>query len=457
MRSAAPFEKPAPPAPRAARPVIFAAVFLLTMTPTSIPGTFDVLPDDQRSGIPGTAAWQWLEGVVRQTCARFGYDEIRTPILEPTELVARGVGAATDIVQKEMFAFEKGSTQYVLRPEVTAPVVRAYHEHHLAQKGGVQRLFYIGPCFRAERPQKGRYRQFHQFGVETIGSDSPAADAECLVLLLTLLEALGLRDLSVRLNSLGDPSDRSAFRSALVDYLTPHRDALSETSRARLASNPLRILDTKIEAERELLADAPSLSDFLSDDARDHHDQVRALLTAAGITWTDDSTLVRGLDYYGRTAFEIESPHVGAQSAVAGGGRYDGLSDTLGAPATPAVGFAAGIERVLLALGAQNAQLPQAPAPAVYALGLGERASRSVFALAGELRAAGVPTMLSLKGGSLKSQMKEAARREARFVVLLGDDELDQDVVALRDMGQSEQTTVPRADLIRHLTAALAR
>ncbi len=442
----------------ARRSVIFANTISLAMTPRRISGTFDVLPDDQpASGIPGSAAWRWLETTVRDAFRMHGYDEIRTPVIEPTELIARGVGSTTDIVQKEMFAFERGSTQYVLRPEVTAPVVRAYHEHNLKQKGGVQRLFYVGPCFRAERPQKGRYRQFHQFGAETLGSDQPAADAESIVLLLAILRRLGLRELTVRLNSLGDPDDRTLFRDALVAHLTPHADQLSETSRGRLATNPLRILDTKSESEQALLVGAPSMPDFLSDDARAHHDRVKALLTAAGVDFVEDPTLVRGLDYYGRTSFEIESPNLGAQSAVAGGGRYDGLSETLGAQATPAVGFACGIERILLALQAEGVELPQSPAPSVYVLGLGDDASTAAFELAHRLRASDVPTMLSLKGGSLKSQMKEADRRNARFVVLIGDDELAQQSASVRDMTASDQTTVALADLPDYLTAALAR
>ena len=338
----------------------------------SIPGTFDVLPDGHSSGgdtVAPSRMWRFLESVVHDTMARYGAGEIRTPILEPTDLIARGIGALSDIVTKEMFAFERGSTHYVMRPEVTAPVMRAYLQHNLAQKGGTQRLYYIGPCFRAERPQKGRYRQFHQFGLEVIGSEDARADAEAIASLRDVLSGLGLQQYTLRINSLGDADSRPAYKQALVEYLTPMADELSDISRKRLESNPLRILDTKSEKEQALLKDAPLLSDFIDSESRDHHEQVKAYLSDVGIDFVEDPFLVRGLDYYSRTAFEFESPLLGAQSSIAGGGRYDLLSKEVGSKQiVPAVGFAAGMERILLACAAEGIAGPEAarvddPAP----------------------------------------------------------------------------------------------
>ncbi|PSQ82157.1 MAG: histidine--tRNA ligase, partial [Bacteroidetes bacterium QS_1_65_9] len=274
----------------------------------NIPGTFDVLPaGTEGAKMPPSPTWRHIEDVVRAVMQRYGFEEIRTPIFEPTELVARGVGQATDIVQKEMFAFERSDTQYVLRPEVTAPVMRAYLQHHLGQRGGVQKLFYVGPCFRAERPQKGRFRQFHQFGSETIGATDARADAETVALMTDVYRAFGLTDARLRLNSLGSPTDREDYVAALVEYFSPYEDELSETSRRRLEQNPLRILDTKIEHEQRLLEDAPRLLDFVGEDARAHYDAVKGWLDDLEIPFEEDPLLVRGLDYYTRTAFELES------------------------------------------------------------------------------------------------------------------------------------------------------
>jgi histidyl-tRNA synthetase len=413
----------------------------------SIKGTFDVLPDAYDLGgttVYGTAAWRHVEGVVRGVLERFGFEEVRTPILEPTELVARGVGQTTDIVQKEMFAFRRGETDYVLRPEVTAPVVRAYLEHRLDTRGGVQKLYYLGPCFRAEQPQKGRYRQFHQFGTETLGTDDPRADAETIACMAAVYAAFGVSNTRLRLNSLGDAESRPRFREALTAYLAPHAEALSETSRQRLATNPLRILDTKDEGERALLAEAPRLADFVTGEAREHYDAVKGYLSDLGIPFDEDPALVRGLDYYTRTAFELESPDLGAQSALAGGGRYDGLAEAIGAKAPlPSVGFAGGFERLFLALQAQGADLPEREPPAAFFVALGEEAEREAFRLAHGLRAAGLSVGFDLRGRSFKAQMREANRQRARFAAILGKDELDAGVVQVKDMASGEQQAVP--------------
>ena len=417
----------------------------------TIKGTFDILPDASTTdgtAVPGAPAWQFAEAVIREVMARFNFEEIRTPILEPTELIARGVGELTDIVTKEMFAFERSGTHYVMRPEVTAPVMRAYLQHHLGQRGGVQRLFYIGPCFRAERPQKGRYRQFHQFGCEVIGSDDARADAETIALMMAVYDAFGLTGMRLRLNSLGDETTRPRYRDALRAYLAPHRADLSETSQRRLDTNPLRILDTKSEQERRLLAGAPRLADFLDADSRAHYDTVKQLLGDLGITFEEDPFLVRGLDYYTRTAFELESPHLGAQSALGGGGRYDLLAQEVGSKQpVPAVGFAAGFERLFLALEAEGVALPGASPPEAFLVALGDEAVRRVFALAQRLRAEGLRVAFDLRGRSMKAQMREANRQGARHTVIIGQDELEQGRAQVKDMAEGTQADVALGDL----------
>lgn len=422
----------------------------------SISGTFDILPEGHTTGgdsIAPSRVWQHVEATIRKVMEAYGAEEIRTPILEPTELIARGIGQLTDIVSKEMFAFERGDTNYVLRPEVTAPVMRAYQQHHLDQKGGVQRLYYIGPCFRAERPQKGRYRQFHQFGLEIIGATDARADADTIACAVDVYRALGLTDFTIRLNSLGDSQSRPRYKEALIAYITPFADQLSEISRNRLQSNPMRILDTKIEKERELLKNAPLLSDFIDEESRQHHEEVKGYLTSIGLKYVDDPFLVRGLDYYSRTAFEIESDSLGAQGSLAGGGRYDLLSLELGAKqAIPAVGFAAGIERLIMALDAANLMDIPAPRLDAFIVALGDAALTWTFPVAQSLRAKGFKVGYDLKGRSLKAQMREASRQNSRYVIIVGDDELASGVAEVKDMDQSSQTSVPFAQLAPNLT-----
>lgn len=418
-----------------------------------IPGTFDVLPI-AKDGIAPSHAWRHVENVVRQTLEGFGFEELRTPTFEPTALIARGVGGTTDIVQKEMFAFTKGDTDYVLRPEMTAPAMRAYLEHRLEQRGGPQRLYYLGPCFRAERPQKGRYRQFHQFGAEIVGPGSPHADAECIAVMMEVYRAFGLTNTRLRLNSLGSRESRAAYRETLQAYFRPFANDLSSVSRERLDTNPLRILDTKDERERRLLADAPVLRDFLDAEDRAHYEGVQALLDAAGVGYVQDDLLVRGLDYYGRTTWELEADGIGAQASLAGGGRYDGLAETLGAPKTvPAVGFAAGMERLFLALDAAGYVFPDAPRPDAYVVVLGG-GDAAAFRLALDLRRAGLTVATSLKPGSFKALMKDAERSGAPAYVLVGETEAAAGVAAVKDAKTGEQTPVPFADLVGYLRSS---
>ncbi|MEM6336473.1 MAG: histidine--tRNA ligase [Bacteroidota bacterium] len=415
-------------------------------------GTFDVLPDtgtSRDSDIPGSAQWLDAEARIREVMRRFNVREIRTPIFEPTGLIARGIGALTDVVSKEMFAFEREGVDYVLRPENTAPVMRAYLQHNLAQIGGVQKLSYIGPFFRAEQPQKGRYRQFHQFGAEYIGSEDPRSDAEMIALMMAVYEAFGITGMRLRLNTLGSPDSRAAYRDALRQYFAPHVGALTETSRQRLDKNPLRLLDTKVEHERALVAEAPRLTEFVSEDDHAHYGEVKRLLDGLGIAFVEDPLLVRGLDYYTRTTFELESDKLGAQSALAGGGRYDLLAVEIGAKKpVPAVGFAAGFERLFIALHAEHLADAQYAAPDVALVALGERAADWAFRTAQDLRAAGLAVATDLKGRSMKAQMREANRQNAPLVLIVGDHELDQNEVVLKQMDTGEQRTVADADLI---------
>ena len=427
----------------------------------NIKGTFDILPDpytdDGGTRIAPSVEWRHVEETVRKVLERHNFDEIRTPVLEPTELVARGVGEATDIVQKEMFAFERSDTKYVMRPEVTAPVMRSFLQHHLDQRGGVQKLYYIGPCFRAEQPQKGRYRQFHQFGVEVIGADDARSDAETVATMMAIYDELGISDMRLRINTLGTPERRQEYVQALQEYLEPYADELSETSRRRLERNPLRVLDTKLEHEQELLRDAPRLPDFVGEESMAHYERVKGLLSDLGVEYEQDPFLVRGLDYYTETTFELESPQLGAQSALAGGGRYDRLAEVLGSDTpVPAVGFAAGIERLFLALDAADVDRPSLPQPDVFLAALGKEAERWVFRTAQQLREAGLHVAHDLKGRSLKAQMKEANRQQADYTIIIGDNELEDETATVKEMESGEQTEVAFADLTTHLREAVA-
>jgi histidyl-tRNA synthetase len=409
----------------------------------SIKGTFDTLPyGGKGEGAQAVSSESWFaaESTIRSVLGHFDFDEIRTPIMEPTELIARGIGEHTDIVTKEMFAFERGKDQYVLRPEITAPVIRAVLQHSLQQYRDIHRLFYIGPCFRAERPQKGRYRQFHQFGCEIIGSEGPRADADVILAMLAIYESFGLSGFTLRLNSLGNPDSRRAYAAALSEYFESHEAELSETSRTRLKENPLRLLDTKVDRERALLESAPRMAEYIDAEDREHFQQVLHHLEDENVGYEIDPLLVRGLDYYTRTAFELEIDTLGAQSALAGGGRYDLLAQELGSKSTvPAVGFAAGFERLFLALGAAGTDLQSMARPDVYVISLGEDADRVGFGLVQSLRRVRLRVAFDAGGRSMKGQMRDANRRGAQFVIILGESELAAGSARVKNMASGDE------------------
>jgi len=408
-------------------------------------GAPDILPDD-------TLKWQALETVARDVMERYGYAEIRTPIFERTELFVRGIGEATDIVEKEMYTFDdRGGESLTLRPEATASIMRAYAEHNLGSKSSLVKVYLIGPMFRHERPQSGRFRQFHQVDVEAIGSPGPAVDVEVIALLHHLLEAWGLRGLSLHVNSIGDPVCRPRYREAFLEYLGAHRDALCADCHVRMTKNPLRVLDCKQPGCREIAAKAPTLSGFLCDACREHFSQVRATLDGLKIAYEVDERLVRGLDYYTRTTFEFLNPALGAQNAVAGGGRYDGLVEELGGPPTPSIGFAIGEERILTSLAAQAGTSETLPTTGVYVATAGAVDLRAAMELTQALRRRGLRTAMDLEGRSLKGQMRQANKDRFRYSLILGTEELARGQVTLKDMMGGAQQEVPLADVADRL------
>ncbi len=390
-------------------------------------GTFDVLPEQASDRLA-------VEQAARRILEGAGYRRIETPIFEHTDLFARGVGESTDIVQKEMFAFDTDDRSHALRPEGTAPIGRAYIQHGMHKLPQPVKLWYLGPYFRKEKPQAGRFRQFFQIGAEVIGADDPAADAETIVLLHALLAELGVRDLHVRIGSLGTPATRAAYRDKLVAHLRAHEDQLSEDVRSRIDLNPLRAFDADHPGTREVMASAPLLMDELDPEDAEHFAQVRALLDAAGVPYEIDPTLVRGLDYYARTVFEFTSGVLGAQSAVGGGGRYDGLIELIGGPPTPAVGWAVGIERILLS--AEPRPEPRAICD-LYVAVADPSARTQAFELATTARQAGLNAQLELAGRSMKGQLKQADRAGAAAVAIVGPDGIE-----LKDMASGEQEPV---------------
>lgn len=393
---------------------------------TSVKGFHDVLPDE-------SARWQWIERQARELFARYNLAEIRLPIVERTELFSRSIGDTTDIVEKEMYTFsDRDGSSLTLRPEGTASLVRAYVEHALHQREAVSKLFYFGPMFRRERPQKGRLRQFSQVGVEVIGRDDAAIDAEVVLLLHDLLAALQIRGAQIEINSLGCSDCRPSYRAALLAYGAAHRDVLCENCNRRLERNPLRLLDCKDRACRESTADAPVMVDYLCPACRAHFDTVRTMLAREAVEPRLNPRMVRGLDYYCRTAFEVVAEGLGAQNAVGGGGRYDGLVKALGGPDAPGVGFALGIERLVLALGEHEESRPAMPELFVAPIGAG--AEREGMHLAHRWRREGMRVEMGSGGRSLKSQMRLADKVGSPYVLILGDDELAAQRVTVRDM-----------------------
>lgn len=415
----------------------------------SVRGMNDILPDQ-------TGLWQWLETRVQDVLGRYGYQEIRMPIVEPTELFKRSIGEVTDIVEKEMYTFDdRNGDSLTLRPEGTASCVRACEQHGLLHNQ-VQRLWYIGPMFRHERPQAGRYRQFHQIGVETFGMDGPDIDAELILMTARLWQTLGVAErVRLEINSLGSSEERSRYRDALVAFLAPLKDQLDEDSARRLERNPLRILDSKAPQTRALLAQAPSFSDYLGEESRAHFDGLRAVLDQAGIAYVVNPALVRGLDYYGKTVFEWITDDLGAQGTVCAGGRYDGLVSQLGGRGTPAVGFAMGVERLILLLAQQPPELrPQAD---IYLVSSEDRAPALLLAEQLRDRLPSLRVQSHCGAGGMKAQMKKADRSGARFAVILGEEELARGNVSVKPLrGDGEQQEVAQAALADWLATRFA-
>jgi histidyl-tRNA synthetase len=402
----------------------------------AITGTKDILPSEINK-------WRYLEELVRTEFSKFGYKEIRTPIFEETALFARGIGETTDIVSKEMYTFiDRSETSITLKPEMTACVVRAFLEHSLGKQQVLNKLFYISPMFRQERPQAGRFRQFHQFGAEAIGSTDPALDAEMIIMSYDILRELGLKDLTIKINSLGIPKSREKYKKILREFLLGRIEELSEESKKRVETNILRVLDSKDERDIKVVENAPMLIEHLDDESLEHFEKVKQLLLAAGISFEIDTKLVRGLDYYTHTTFEILSGSIGAQSALLGGGRYDNLISELGGKPTPGVGFAAGIERILLACENENCLNLSDEKIDAYFVAIDKELSHKVYELALLFRRKGLSIELDYAGRSVKAQMREANKLNAKFVVFIGGEEFENDKVRIKNMSTGDEQTI---------------
>lgn len=400
-------------------------------------GVFDILPKDPdpKNSWRNSAYWEYVESIIYAVTKTYGFQEIRTPVFERTELFKRGVGETSDIVSKEMYSFEdKAGRSMTLRPEGTAAVMRSVIEKRLCHHQPFLKLFYIGPMFRYERPQSGRYRQHHQFGIEAIGHSSPEQDVEVIDMIHVLYQRLGLKDLTIQLNTLGTPESRNAFRESLQEYLRPHLGKMSEDSQLRFETNPLRILDSKAPQDIEIVTGAPSILDCLDEESCDHFALVRHLLEKLKIPYVINPKLVRGLDYYTKTVFEITSGQLGAQNSIGGGGRYDGLIKSLGGPDLPAVGFATGIERIIQTMLGQNVSIPLNNGPKIFLIPLGEAARDKSFEMLHEMRAANINAEMDFSNKKLKQIMQYANNIEAKYVVILGDNELTQKEIELKCM-----------------------
>ncbi|MBL7958928.1 histidine--tRNA ligase [bacterium] len=414
-------------------------------------GTKDILPAEMYK-------WQFVEKKIIGVMRRFNYTEIRTPIFEYTDLFKRGIGEATDVVGKEMYTFlDKGEESLTLRPEMTASVIRAFIENNLGEQLPLNKLFYLGPMFRQERPQKGRLRQFHQFGVEAIGSSSPEIDVETMLVALTIYEELGLKNLSFKINSVGCPVCRPDYRKKLVAFLSAVKDQLSVESQKRLETNPMRILDSKSEKDMELTVNAPMMKDHLCAECLTHFDKVKLLLNGVKVKFDVDGKLVRGLDYYTKTAYEIQSENLGSQNALGGGGRYDLLTESLGGKPTPSVGFAAGIERLIIVMEAENLSFGAVPEIDVYVVALGETAAAAAMPYVQAIRKQNMVCEMDYLKRSMKAQMRDANRQKAKFTVILGDNEIAKNECVVKNMGNSEQSSVPLPQLDAYFQNLFAR
>lgn len=401
-----------------------------------IKGTEDIFGDDIKY-------WYYIENVVKETVRLYGYSEIRTPIFEATELFIRSVGEETDIVQKEMYTFEdKGQRSITLRPEGTAPTIRAFIENSMMATGLPKRLFYIGPMFRYERPQKGRQRQFHQFGIELIGSPSPLADAEGIIVADRVLKNLGLLNYTIKINSIGCDKCRANYKNALKEYYSDKLDYVCDDCKRRYNTNVLRLLDCKVDVE--YIKDAPKITDYLCDDCKHHYEETKRLLDNLKIKYVEDPLLVRGLDYYNGVVFEIHHGDLGAQSAVGGGGRYDKLIKELGGSQTPSLGFAMGIERLIIALKNEKIPVEEIKNNEIFVAHLGEQARIEALKIAEDLRDNGISVVFSTMERGLSAQLKHAARLKCKLCVIVGENELERNIVILRNMETGEQIEIER-------------
>ena len=408
-------------------------------------GTKDMMPDQAYK-------WHYIEKAFTEICRKYGFDEIRTPVFEHTELFQRGVGDTTDIVQKEMYTFQDyGKRSITLKPEGTSPVVRAYTEHKLY--AGVQptKLYYNIPCFRYEKPQSGRLREFHQFGVETFGTADMMADAEIISLAYDFLQEMGITDIELRINSVGCPHCRKKHREALREFLKPKYDQLCDTCKDRFDRNPMRIIDCKSPVCHELVQGAPMMIDYMCDDCADAFEQLKSNLDAMGIEYTVDPGIVRGLDYYTKTAFEFVTTKIGAQGTVCGGGRYDHLVEEIGGPATPGVGFGLGKERLLLTMEACGVEIPEPAGADVFIAVMGDESKAAGLKIMRELRQNGLAVQMDIMGRNIKNQFKYANRIHASKTVVIGQDELENDSFTIKNMETSEQVTVPMGSLAEEL------
>lgn len=402
----------------------------------AIKGTKDVLPKDVHKN-------QYIEATALDIASKFGYKEIRTPVFEHTELFQRGVGDTTDVVQKEMYTFDdKGGRSITLRPEGTAGAVRSYLENGLCNEALPQKICYLISCYRYEKPQAGRLREFHQFGVECFGSASPLADAEIIALAKSLFDTLGVKDLSLEINSIGCPTCRAEYHKALKEYFSSRKDELCDTCKSRLDRNPMRILDCKSPICHEIAEGAPVVIDYLCDECKEHFENVQKYLKAQNIEYTINPQIVRGLDYYTKTVFEFVSNSIGAQGTVCGGGRYDGLVEELGGQHTPSLGFAMGIERLMLLMEAQGCEFPEAEKPDLFIVALGEKATLKAVEIAKDMREEGFSALLDLNQRSVRAQMKYADKLGAKFNVVIGDNEVEAKTAKLKNMQTGEETEI---------------
>lgn len=402
----------------------------------AIKGTKDVLPKDVHKN-------QYIEATALDIASKFGYKEIRTPVFEHTELFQRGVGDTTDVVQKEMYTFDdKGGRSITLRPEGTAGAVRSFLENGLCNEALPQKVCYLTSCYRYEKPQAGRLREFHQFGVECFGSASPLADAEIIALAKSLFDSLGVKDLSLEINSIGCPTCRAEYHKALKEYFSSRKDELCDTCKGRLDRNPMRILDCKSPICHEIAKGAPVVIDYLCDECREHFEMVQKYLKAQNIEYTINPQIVRGLDYYTKTVFEFVSNSIGAQGTVCGGGRYDGLVEELGGQHTPSLGFGMGLERLMLLMEAQGCEFPEAEKPDLFIVALGEKATLKAVEIAKDMREEGFSALLDLNQRSVRAQMKYADKLGAKFNVVIGDNEVEAKTAKLKNMQTGEETEI---------------